>query len=156
MSLTINIKHKLLGHILECLCGWVPVGVQRSGRCELRGCRLHGLRSAGTGTLALPRSLLHPWSTREGRRNEFIHRGPNALKFCHLWHNDYGINAWVSARIYKMRTHESRSERSVHSQVLRIRLPIWITIHNAPFFTFQMPDLEGWFERALRSQRVKF
>ena len=50
----------------------------------------------------------------------------------------------ASARISKMHTHKSRSERALRSQVLRIRLFRWIMIQKCPFR-----------ERALRSQRVK-
>ena len=45
------------------------------------------------------------------------------------------IDPWMtSARISKMHTHKSRSERALRSHVLRIRLSMWITIQNAPFF----------------------
>ena len=43
----------------------------------------------------------------------------------------------ASAHISKMRTHESRSERALCSQVLRIRLSRWITIQNTPFMRFK-------------------
>ena len=49
------------------------------------------------------------------------------------------------ARISKMHTRESRSERALRSQVLRIRLSMQIseiTIQNALFFAFQKPDLK--------------
>ena len=44
----------------------------------------------------------------------------------------------ASACISKMRMHESRSERALRSQVLRIRLSRWIVIRNALFLHFKM------------------
>ena len=43
----------------------------------------------------------------------------------------------ASACISKRHMHESHSERALHSQVIRIRLPRQITVQNAPIFAFQ-------------------
>ena len=48
----------------------------------------------------------------------------------------------ASARISKMHTHKSCSDRALRSHVLRIRLSRWFTIQNANFFAFQKLDLK--------------
>ena len=57
----------------------------------------------------------------------------------------------VSARISKLHTHKSRSERALRSHVLRIRLSSQITIQNTPFLCFK-----SLIWKSLHSQRVKW
>ena len=61
----------------------------------------------------------------------------------------------ASARISKMRTHKSHSERALCSYVLGIRLSMRIMIQKRLFFCISKRVSKAWFERALRSQRVK-
>ena len=46
-------------------------------------------------------------------------------------------HAWLQRSFPLMHTHESRSERALHSQVLRIRRSRRITNQNAPFSRFK-------------------